>query len=100
MKSGCTPPIFQEKLSKSNASQVPSCVDHAREESGKRKAEVPGMRVSTSLGVMGIKYGIKYQRLKNKDSDLEHGSETINLCLTASLLHKVHESSLWSEGRT
>jgi len=64
-------------------------VDHAREESGKRKAEVPGMRVSTSLGVMGIKYGIKYQRLMNKDSDLDHGSEIINLCLTASLLHKV-----------
>jgi len=75
-------------------------VDHARQESGKRKAEVPGMRVSTSLGVMGIKYGIKYQRLMNKDSDLDHGSEIINLCLTASLLHKVHESSLQSKGRT
>ncbi|PUZ38955.1 hypothetical protein GQ55_9G237800 [Panicum hallii var. hallii] len=89
VKSGCTSPIFQEKHSEPNASQVPSCADHARQESRKRKAEVPGMRVSTSLGVMGIKYGIKHQRLMNKDSDLEHGSEIINLCLTASLLHKV-----------
>ncbi|CAN6288137.1 unnamed protein product [Urochloa humidicola] len=40
------------------------------------------MRVSTSLGVMNLNYG-------NKDSDLEHGSEIINLCLTANLLHKV-----------
>jgi hypothetical protein len=69
---------------------------HARKESGKRKAEVPGMRVSTSLGVTDIEYGIKYQRLRNKDSDLEHGSEIINLCL----VHKVHDLSLQSKGRT
>ncbi|CAL4916862.1 unnamed protein product [Urochloa decumbens] len=90
VKSGSSSsPIFQEKHCESNAGQVPSCVDHARQESGKRKAEVPGMRVSTSLGVMDLNYGIKYKRHRNKDSDLEHGSEIINLCLTANLLHKV-----------
>nr|TKV93724.1 hypothetical protein SEVIR_9G244900v2 [Setaria viridis] len=90
VKSGCTSsPIFQEKHSESNAGQIPSCVDHDRQESGKRKAEVPGMRASTSLGVMDQTYGIKHQRRRNKDSDLEHGSEIINLCPTANLLDEV-----------
>ncbi|CAN6293455.1 unnamed protein product [Urochloa humidicola] len=85
VKSGCSSsPIVEEKHSESNASQIPSCVDHAGQESGKRKPEVPGMRVSTSLGV-----GIKYERHRKKDSDLEHGSEIIKLYLTANLLHKV-----------
>ncbi|CAN6305096.1 unnamed protein product [Urochloa humidicola] len=85
VKPGCSSsPIFQEKHSESNASHVPSCVDHAGQESGERKAEVPWMRVSTSLGV-----GIKYKRHRKKDSDFEHGSEIIKLCLTANLLHKV-----------
>ncbi|XP_014661358.2 uncharacterized protein LOC101764195 [Setaria italica] len=90
VKSGCTSsPIFQENHSESNAGQIPSCVDHDRQESGKRKAEVPGMRASTSLGVMDQTYGIKHQRRRNKDSDLEHGSEIINLCPTANLLDEV-----------
>uniref|UniRef100_A0A0Q3N2I4 Homeobox domain-containing protein n=1 Tax=Setaria italica TaxID=4555 RepID=A0A0Q3N2I4_SETIT len=90
MESGCTSsPIFQENHSESNAGQIPSCVDHDRQESGKRKAEVPGMRASTSLGVMDQTYGIKHQRRRNKDSDLEHGSEIINLCPTANLLDEV-----------
>ncbi|CAL4942004.1 unnamed protein product [Urochloa decumbens] len=89
VKSGCSSsPIFQEKHSESNAGQVPSCVDHSRQESGKRKAEVPGMRGS-SLGVMNLNCGIKSKRHRNKDSDLEHGSEIVNLFLTANLLHKV-----------
>lgn len=88
MKSGCTSsPIFEEKHSESNVGQVPSSVE-ARQESGKRKANQMGL--STSLG----------QRRRNKDSDLEYDSEIINLCLTANLVHKVHDSSLQSKGRT
>ncbi|KAJ1295477.1 hypothetical protein BS78_01G227500 [Paspalum vaginatum] len=92
MNSGCSAsPIVQENHSQLNAGQVSSCVDHARKESGKRKTEVPGMRVSPSLGVMDINCGIKCQRSKsrNKGSDLEHGSEVISLRLTANLLRKV-----------
>lgn len=99
MKSGCaSSPIFQEKHSQLNA-QSPLSVDHARQESGKRKTVVPEseMSVYESLGVMDRKYEIEYQKPKNKDSDLEHGSEIIKLCLTASLLNKVHYSSLWSK---
>jgi predicted nucleic acid-binding protein len=80
-----------------NAGQSPVSVDHARQESGKRKTVVPEMSVSESLGVMDRKYEIEYQKPKNNDSDLEHGSEIIKLCLTASLLNKVHYSSLWSK---
>ncbi|XP_062205709.1 protein EMSY-LIKE 1-like [Phragmites australis] len=91
VKSGCiSSPIFQEH-SQSNAGHVPSCVDRDRQKSGKRKTVVPAMRGSKSLCVMGRKYGIKYQRHRNKDSDLEHGSERIKLCLTASLLNKVEK---------
>ncbi|WVZ59069.1 hypothetical protein U9M48_009270 [Paspalum notatum var. saurae] len=94
MNSGCSSsPIVQENHSQLNAGQVSSCVDHARKESEKRKTEVPGMRVSPSLGVMDmdINCGIKCQRSKsrNKGSDLEHGSEVISIHLTANLLHKV-----------
>ena len=97
VKSGCaSSPIFQEKHSQLN-DQSPLSADHARQESGKRKTVVPEMSVSESLGVMDRKYEIEYQKPKNKDSDLEHGSEIIKLCLTASLLNKVHYSSLWSK---
>ncbi|KAF8722903.1 hypothetical protein HU200_022040 [Digitaria exilis] len=79
--------VMVEKHSESNVGQVPSSVE-ARQESGKRKANQMGL--STSLG----------QRRRNKDSDLEYDSEIINLCLTANLVHKVHDSSLQSKGRT
>lgn len=91
VKFGCaSSPIFQEKHSQLNASQSPLNVDHARKGSGKRKTVVPGMSLSESLGVMDRNYEIEHQKPKNKVSDLEHGSEIIKLCLTASLLNKVH----------
>lgn len=98
MKSGnSSSPIFQEKHSdESNARQVPSCADHDSQESGKSKAEVPGMRASKSLGVMDETYD---QSCRNKNLNLEHGSEIINLCLTANLLDKVHDSFLQSKDR-
>ncbi|XP_008664933.1 uncharacterized protein [Zea mays] len=90
VKSGCvSSPIFQEKHSRLNAGQSSLSVDHARKESEKMKSEAPEMSVSESLGVVDRKYEIEYQKAKNKDSDLEHGSEIIKLCLTASLLNKV-----------
>ncbi|KAG0549426.1 hypothetical protein BDA96_01G254900 [Sorghum bicolor] len=81
--------VMVEKHSQLNAGQGPLSVDHTSQESGKRKTVVPEMSVSESLDVMDRKYEIEYQKPKNKDSDLEHGSEIIKLCLTASLLSKV-----------
>ena len=82
VKSRCSSsPIFQEKHSQLNAGQSSLNAEHARQESRKRKIVVPKMSVSESLGVMDRKYEIEYQKLKNKDSHLEHGSEIIKLCL-------------------
>ncbi|GJM84625.1 hypothetical protein PR202_ga00313 [Eleusine coracana subsp. coracana] len=88
VKAGCTiSPISQEKHSQSNAGQVPSCVDdHGRQGSRKRKTEVPVMRGSKSQCVDGTN-GIGYTKHRNKDSNVEHGSEKIRL--TANLLNKV-----------
>ncbi|KAK3157636.1 hypothetical protein QOZ80_2AG0125400 [Eleusine coracana subsp. coracana] len=95
VKAGCTiSPISQEKHSQSNAGQVPSCVDdHGRQGSRKRKTEVPVMRGSKSQCVDGTN-GIGYTKHRNKDSNVEHGSEKIRL--TANLLNKVEK--LFKEG--
>ncbi|TVU30616.1 hypothetical protein EJB05_22246 [Eragrostis curvula] len=92
MKAVCAiSPIFQEQHSQSNSGQFPSCVDHVRQESRKRKTEVPVMRGSKSVCVVDRKYGIYYQRRTNKDSNLGHGSEIFKICLTANLLNKVEK---------
>ncbi|KAL6640956.1 hypothetical protein ACP70R_019137 [Stipagrostis hirtigluma subsp. patula] len=82
VKTGCNiPPVFHEKHSQSNAGHIPSCVDHGRKESGKRKPKEPVMRGSKN----------KRRRKQEKDSDLDIGSEIIKLCLTAKLLNKVEK---------
>ncbi|KAL6640955.1 hypothetical protein ACP70R_019136 [Stipagrostis hirtigluma subsp. patula] len=82
VKTGCTfPPVFHEKHSQSNAGHVPSCVDHDRKESGKRKPKEPVMRGSKN----------QRRRKQEKDSELDIGSEIIKLCLTANLLNKVEK---------
>jgi hypothetical protein len=90
VKAGCTiSPIFQEKHSQSNAGQVPSCVDdHGRQESRKRKTEVPVMRGSKSLCVIDRTFGISYEKHRNKEN-WEQGPEIFKIRPTANLLNKV-----------
>jgi hypothetical protein len=91
MKAVCAvSPMFQGKLSQSNAGPVPWCVHNGMEASRERGAESSPMSRSKGPSVV-----ITYSA-----GNVDHGSDIIKILLTASLVNKVRVLPSWSNTKS